>query len=116
MGRLVRREELHAKIQSAANQIGQHILGGMSKLEDNVDARLARIEKELGLPPLELGRAVMLVGPKEIPEGGSEARSIEPSGAETPIDVDGGHPLPAPPDGVVGHIDSEGVSMPQVPA
>lgn len=49
MGRLVTR----AQLQSAANQIGAHILGVMQKLEDAHEARLARIEKFLGLPPID---------------------------------------------------------------
>lgn len=57
MGRLVTRQQL----QNAADQIGQHILGGLAKVEENADARLARIEKHLGLAPIEQERAVRLV-------------------------------------------------------
>jgi hypothetical protein len=78
MGRLVTRQQL----QSAADQIGQHILGGLARVEDNMDARLSRIEQHLGLDPIEQERAVRLVGPDAIPDGGTEARSLPGGGYE----------------------------------
>lgn len=89
MGRLVTR----AQLQSAANQIGQHILGGLAKLEDNHDARLARIEKALGLAPIEQDRAVRLVTEDELTEHGLVAQNTAP--ATMPTNYIGSPKVPA---------------------
>lgn len=62
MGRLVTRQQL----QSAANQIGAHLVGGMQRLEESMDARLTRIEQALNLPPIDAKPALMPDEPAEI--------------------------------------------------
>ena len=54
-GRLVTRAQLHAALQNAADKIVSHIAGALGQLEQHTEARLARIEKELGLAPMPLG-------------------------------------------------------------
>lgn len=49
MGRLVTR----AQLQSAANQIGAVVVNALRALEEQQDARFDRIEKALGLAPID---------------------------------------------------------------
>jgi hypothetical protein len=49
MGRLVTR----AQLQNAANQIVDAVSNGLRQLEEQQDARFARIEAALNLPPMD---------------------------------------------------------------
>lgn len=52
-GRLVTRAQLVYALQKAADQIGEAVLKGLKSVEEEHGARLARIEKELDLPPID---------------------------------------------------------------
>jgi hypothetical protein len=54
-GRLVNQAQLHVALQGAADKIVAHVANAFVRLEQHTEARLARIEKELGLSEMPVG-------------------------------------------------------------